>query len=64
MNNLSRMRRVSAREKKKIPSRTEQQKTVARKFLPEKSRFFKSGKTLNGHNSIIFKYYEKEKYRF
>jgi len=51
-------------EKKKIPSRTEQQKTVARKFLPEKSRFFKSGKTLYGHNSIIFIYYEKEKYRF
>jgi len=24
----------------------------------------KSGQTLNGHNSIIFKYYEKEKYRF
>jgi len=23
-----------------------------------------SGQTLNGHNSIIFKYYEKEKYRF
>jgi hypothetical protein len=30
-----------------------------RKFVPEKSRFSKSGKTLNGHNSIIFKYYEK-----
>jgi len=24
----------------------------------------KSGQTLNGHNSIIFKYYEKKKYRF
>ncbi len=24
----------------------------------------KSAQTLNGHNSIIFKYYEKEKYRF
>ena len=24
----------------------------------------KSGQTLNGHNSIIFKYYEKEKNRF
>ena len=24
----------------------------------------KSGQTLNGHNSIIFKYYKKVKYRF
>ncbi len=39
-------------------------KSKVRKFVPEKSRFYKSGKTLNGHNSIFFKYCEKEKYRF
>ena len=56
---------ICARKKKKIPSRTEQQKTVAKakcaNLYLKNQGFPNPEKTLNGHNSIIFKYYEKEK---